>query len=41
MKEQLEQERRDLQKALKTGTISVNEYSSFYYNLSQRIKKLK
>ena len=40
MKEQLEQERRDLQKALKAGSISTNEYSTFYYNLSQRIKKL-
>ena len=40
MKEQLEQERKDLQKALKVGNISTNEYSIFYYNLSQRINKL-
>lgn len=37
---QLEQELKDLQQALKDKTISVNEYSSFYYNVSQQIKKL-
>lgn len=37
---QLEQELKDLQKALKDKTISVNEYSTFYYNVSQQIKKI-
>ena len=40
MKKQLEQERQDLSKALKVGSISTNEYSSFYYALSQRINKI-
>lgn len=38
--EQLQQEIKDLQIALKNKDISVNEYSTFYYNVSQQIKKL-
>jgi len=38
---QLQQELKDLQVALKNKSISVNEYSSFYYNISQQIKKLE
>lgn len=37
---QLQQELKDLQVSLKNKSISVNEYSSFYYNISQQIKKL-
>ena len=39
--EKLEQELKDLQVALKNKDISVNEYSSFYYNISKKIKSLK
>lgn len=35
----LEKELEDLRKALKAGTISVNEYSTFYYNACQKAKK--
>lgn len=41
MKEQLEQQLRDLQEALKNGDISTNEYCDFYYATSQKIKNLK
>ena len=39
--EKLEKELRDLQVALKNKDISVNEYSSFYHSVSQKIKKGK
>jgi hypothetical protein len=38
--EKLNKELSDLKVALKNKDISVNEYSSFYYNISQKIKKL-
>ena len=38
--ENLKQELQDLQEAFKNKTISVNEYSSMYYNVSQKIKSL-
>jgi hypothetical protein len=40
MKEQLIQERANLSKALKEGSITTNEYQDLYYAYSQRIKKL-
>ena len=39
-KSELEQELKDLQKALDKKLISVNEYCDTYYAISQRIKKL-
>lgn len=38
--EKLQKELKDLQKALSSKDISVNEYSSMYYSISQKIKKL-
>ena len=40
MKAKLEQELKDLQVALKNKSITVNEYQSFYYSISQKIKSL-
>jgi hypothetical protein len=40
MKE-LQQKLQDLQQALKDKSISVNEYSSMYYETYQQIKKLQ
>ena len=41
MKKQLEQELRDLEVSFKSGEsgMTTNEYSSYYYQLSQKIKK--
>lgn len=41
MKAKLEQELRDLQNSFETGKsgMSNNEYTSYYYQLSQRIKQ--
>ena len=39
--EKLEKELLDLKTALKEKTITVNEYCDFYYNISQKIKKMK
>lgn len=39
--EALKQELQELQEALKSKSISVNEYCSFYYSISQKIKSLK
>lgn len=39
--EKLERKLQDLKVALKNKTISVNEYSTMYYQTSQQIKKLK
>jgi hypothetical protein len=41
MKSQLEKELRDLEVSFKSGKsgMTTNEYSSYYYQLSQRIKK--
>lgn len=41
MKEQIENEIKQLDKALKSKLISVNEYCTIYYNLSQKLKSLK
>ena len=38
--DKLIKEREELTKALKNGDITTNEYQSFYYSYSQRIKKL-
>jgi hypothetical protein len=40
MKAQLEQELKDLQEALNSKSITVNEYCSMYHATAQRIKKL-
>jgi hypothetical protein len=37
----LQKKLEDLKEALKNKSISVNEYSSFYYQTYQQIKKLK
>ena len=37
---ELEQKLKDLGTALKLGNITVNEYSTFYYNTAQKIKTL-
>lgn len=39
-KEQIEQEMKDLYKAMKSRLISVNYYSTMYYNLAQKLKSL-
>jgi len=39
--EKLQQELKNLQTALKNKDISVNEYSTMYYTISQRIKALQ
>ena len=41
MKAKLEQELRDLEVSFKSGKsgMTTNEYSSYYYQLSQKIKK--
>lgn len=38
--QKLEQELKDLQKALQNNLISVNYYCNFYYAISQKIKKI-
>ena len=38
---ELEKKLNDLKDALKEKSITVNEYSSFYFNTCQQIKKLK
>ena len=42
-KEKLEKELRDLELSFKTkkSGMSVNEYSSYYYQLSKKIKEIK
>jgi hypothetical protein len=40
MKEQLQQELKDLQKARANNLVTVGEYCSLYHAISQRIKKL-
>lgn len=41
MKALLEKELKDLQESFKSGKsgMTINEYTSYYYQLSQRIKK--
>ena len=39
--ENLQKKLQGLQEALKNKTISVNDYCSMYYAISQQIKKLK
>jgi hypothetical protein len=38
---QLKQELKELKEALAAKSISTNEYSTMYYNVSQKIQKLK
>jgi hypothetical protein len=40
MKEQLEQELKELQAAYAQKLLTTNEYSSAYYNISQKLKKI-
>lgn len=38
---QLIKERKQLTKALKNGDLTTNEYETFFYTYSQKIKKLR
>lgn len=38
---QLIKERKQLTKALKNGDLTTNEYQTFFYTYSQKIKKLR
>ena len=40
-KQQIEQEMKDLYVAMKSETLSVNDYCTMYHNLAQKLKSLQ